>query len=149
MGQAVREASADVGFAPHEAITGGRRGKTAEAAARAEMVEQVQRLDALTERASVLRICKLGPKCVAAGLRRRGCFREIMAVSRFPPSGEAALARFAHFLVARIARQYLPHLEKSCVPTGQSISWETRMLTQSARVRAGVRMGRPQSSHPP
>ena len=68
----------------------------------------------------------------------------------FPPSGGAALARFAHFLVARVAQQYLPHLEKSCAPTGQSISWEARVPTQSAkgRVRAGDRRGAPNPASP-
>ena len=90
-----------MGLGPDKVATGDPRSKVAEAAARAGTAEQMQRLEAKSGRADVLRICELRLKCVAAGTRCWGRFCEITGRQHVPPSGEAVLARPASFASGR------------------------------------------------
>ena len=83
LGREFREASAGIGLEPDDAATEGPRTKMARVAAKAGNVGQIQRFEALTRRANVLRSCVLSLKCVAAGIRFRACFCAMAGRQRF------------------------------------------------------------------
>ena len=85
----------------HGVARGVPRSHVAKVAARAEPVEQVDLSDALSGRANALRSWELSLKCVAAGARCWGRFREMTGRHHFSLSKEAAMARSAYSLTDR------------------------------------------------
>ena len=126
------------------------RSEVAKVAESADLVKGSQRFEALAGITDVWRGCELSLKCVASGIRRWGCLREMAGRQHPPPSGEAVATWPAYFSAGRASRQFIPHLAKARILMGRGFDWMTKAASRKAKglARSGAGMRAPKPAAP-
>ena len=94
----------------------------------ATSTEQISQFSQAGAQLNLLRNCDASLKSAAAGIRCWGCFCDVTARPRFPPTEEGVLAWSSFFGAGRSFKIYVAHLEKACLLLGVDASWKSKAV---------------------